>query len=77
MKSSVTINHSWTIPVDQYGWTAYCSHVDTPRGMYDEEIDLIAPQRAGLTEVTRVAQAELDANYKPGMKVRKIVRTWG
>jgi hypothetical protein len=76
---NIEIHDGATHGMDDYVYTAWCSLPDTPRGEYDEEIDLIVRNgrsRPGVTALKRRAQEELDANYDPGMKVRKITRVW-
>lgn len=63
--------------MSEFAYTAFCSMEDSPRGQYDEEIDLVATgRRPGETALRRFAQEILDRDYEPGMKVRRIVRTW-
>lgn len=52
-------------------YTAYLSMPETPRGHYDEEIDVVA---SGPTEAKRLAQEVADdpEKYEPGMKVRRV-----
>jgi hypothetical protein len=70
-------NRGWSVPLDAYGYTVFCAMPDSPRGFYDEEIDLVATvRRPGETALRRAAQEILDRDYEPGMKVRRIVRTW-
>jgi hypothetical protein len=52
-------------------WTAYCASADTPRGVYDEEIDVRA---LGPASAKRIVQAVLDRDYQPGTKPRRLVR---
>lgn len=75
---TIEIHNGATHKQTDYVYTAWCSHPDTPRGEYDEEIDLIVSggRRPGVAALKRAAQAELDANYEPGMKVRRITRVW-
>lgn len=59
-------------------YTCYCAWPDTPRGYYDEEIDVVVlghgiAARDNRAEIRRTAQAELDANYDAGGTVKKIV----
>jgi hypothetical protein len=63
---------------DGYATTEDYSHESTPRGIYDEEIDLVATgrRRPGTRALRRAAQEILERDYEPGMKVRRIVRTW-
>jgi len=57
-------------------WTALCAYVDTPRGTYDEEVDVDARNES---EARRKAQALLDdpATYRPGLRVRRVERLRG
>ena len=77
----IEIHHGATHGQNDYVYTAWCSLPDSPRGQYDEEIDLIVhrppfTRRPGETALRRRAQQELDENYTPGMKVRRITRVW-
>lgn len=58
--------------------TVLCAMPDTPRGQYDEEIDVKITNGGGRrynqAEVRRVAQAELDANYAEGLRIKRLVR---
>jgi len=79
---TIEIHHGATHGNDDYVYTAWCAMPNSPRGQYDEEIDLIVRaegrrgRRPGEAALRRAAQAELDANYTPGMKVRRITRVW-
>jgi len=79
MRGPTTIRESSGLhTMDEYVYTAFCSLPDSPRGQYDEEIDLVAAgsRRPGETALRRVAQEILDRDYVAGMTVRRIVRTW-
>ena len=69
-----------TALVGDYVYTAYCAWPDTPRGQYDEEIDVLAQGhgRPSLAAVKRCAQAHLDepGNYDKGGRVMRLVRRW-
>jgi hypothetical protein len=53
-------------------WTVFCAYPDTPRGTYDEEIDVMAgtsgDARARAEEILRL-------EYDAGLKIRKIKRS--
>jgi hypothetical protein len=68
----------WSTPIDAYAYTVFCAFETSFRGQYDEEIDLVATgnRRPGMAALRRAAQEILDRDYDPGLKVRKIVRTW-
>lgn len=53
-------------------YTAYVSWPGTPRGFYDEEIDVEA---ANPSQAKKKAQAILDEHYAPEGKIRKIVKS--
>ena len=79
MHRPIEIHHSGLHNANDYVYTALCALPDTPRGEYDEEIDLIVRgggPRPGETALRRRAQVELEANYTPGMRVRRIERVW-
>jgi hypothetical protein len=80
MRGPTTIkeNTGWSAPVDAFAYTAFCSMPGSPRGVYDEEIDLVATgsRRPGETALRRAAQEILDRDYAEGMTVRRIERTW-
>ena len=76
---TIEIHNGATHGMDDFVYTAWCAMPDTPRGQYDEEIDLIVRdthRRPGVTALKRRAQQELDENYDPGMRVRRITRVW-
>lgn len=52
-------------------WTVYCSFPDTPRGQYDEEIEVVSSTPGKAREM---AEEILRLEYDPGLKVRKVVR---
>lgn len=56
------------------GWTAWCSMPETPRGQYDEEVDVQARNPA---EARRKAQAVLDEDYVPALRIRRVTRAYG
>jgi hypothetical protein len=51
-------------------YTAYCSFPDSPRGQYDEEIDVQAVNPA---QAKRIAQQIIAVDYDPDLRVRRIV----
>jgi hypothetical protein len=52
-------------------WTVLCSFPDSPRGQYDEEID-VESETPG--KARKKAEALLKTGYDPGLRVRKVVR---
>lgn len=65
-------------PMEDRIFTCLCAMPDDPRGYYCEEIDVVVHngggRRVNMAEVRRVAERELEANYVPGLAVRRIVR---
>jgi hypothetical protein len=59
-------------------FTVYCAWPGTPRGMYDEEVDVLVEgrRRANMAEVRRVAQAYLDETCAPGGRVKRVHKAW-
>lgn len=74
---TLKINEGWSIPIDGYGYTAFLAMPGTPRGHYDEEIDVVATgRRPGEAAIRRLVEAEVAANYNPDLRVKRIRRTW-
>lgn len=55
-------------------YTAFCSRPDSPRGQYDEEIDVVLPLRTRETAVRKAVQVILDRDYEVALKIRRVVR---
>lgn len=75
---SYSIHRDATIPADAQLFTCYLGWPETPRGQYDEEIDVLftGRGRANIAEIRRTAEAELAANYAPGARVKRVRRSW-
>lgn len=52
-------------------WTVYCSAPETPRGQYDEEIDVVGVRTA--TQAKHKALAILQERGDTHLKIRKVV----
>lgn len=72
------VHRSWSHTLDDRVYTALCAFPDTPRGQYDEEIDIIVHgggrRRPNMAEVRRVAERELAEGYAEGLTVRRLVQ---
>jgi hypothetical protein len=79
---TIEIHNGVAHGMDDYVYTALCSMPDTPRGEYDEEIDLIVRntthhnRRPSVAALKRAAQEECARGYETGLRVRRIVRVW-
>lgn len=80
----IEVSDSGMHGLDDFVYTALCALPDTPRGSYDEEIDLIVRggvlrgggRRPGETALRRAAEAEIERNYDRALRVRRIRRVW-
>lgn len=55
-------------------YTAFLSHPDTPRGQYDEELDVVTSRRSA-TRARRIAEAAVELDYVE-LAVRRVERAW-
>lgn len=58
-------------------WTCLCAMPDTPRGEYDEEIDVVVRDvsaRVSTAQIRRTAQTEIDRAYEDGLAIKRVVR---
>lgn len=51
-------------------WTAFCALPESPRGCYDEEIDVVASNR---NRARKTAEAAIARDYDPRLRVRRVV----
>ena len=72
------VRRDWKVAADERLFTAFCDLPGSPRGSYDEEIDVAVGGygQANLAEVRRVVERELSEHYAPELQVRRIVRRW-
>jgi len=59
----------------KYLFTVYTKDHTCKRGEYAEEID-VACQNNSLGEARRVAQAAIDADYEPELRISRIEKIW-
>jgi hypothetical protein len=54
-------------------WTAFCARPESPRGEYDEEIDVVSVSRYP-TAARKLAEAAIDHDYRRDLRVRRVVK---
>lgn len=63
-------------PLGARRWTVLLALPETPRGEYDEEVDVATPRAAGPTAARRVAEALIGTELLADLRVQRVVSTW-